>query len=295
MKKYIFLDFDGVLNTENNIKALREHGLALSDKYGYYFDNKAVANLATIIENTNAEIIISSSWKVDGLDIMKKMWVERNLPGKVIDITPSDLLGSQEIDFSNPNFLAGRGREIQQWIQQNGSTKDRYVILDDLDDMLQSQKQFFIQVNPQIGITLKDAEEAVKILNRDNNADRILSRETVSNVCGSVFEDAVALACAGQQEAALFRMERIFSVLPQSNIGYEVIAMFGFYCQLCIDTEQYDKAEQIFKTGMKLIAEERKTVRNSDSYEEDINNFLDLKMRFNKLSSISKLNKEDND
>lgn len=289
MKKYIFLDFDGVLNTENNIKALREQGLAFSDKYGYYFENKAVANLAAIVEQTKAEIVISSTWKMDGLDIMKKMWLERNLPGKVIDITPSDLLGMQDIDFNNPDSFVGRGREIQQWIQQNGSTKDRYVILDDLDDMLQSQKPFFIQINPQIGITPKDAGEAVKILNHDdNNAGRALSRKAVSDICGSVFEDAVSLACAGQQEAAIFRMERIFSVLPLSNIGYEVIAMFGFYCQLCIDTKQYDKAEQVFKIGIELIEEEREKVQDSDSYEEDINNFLDLKIKLDLLSPTSK-------
>lgn len=112
MKKYIFLDFDGVLNTENNLEALRRLGHPLSDKYGPCFDPAAVANLAAIIEQTKAEIIISSTWKIDGLDIMKKMWIERNLPGKVIDITPSDIFEIKEIDFSNPDTFVGRGREI---------------------------------------------------------------------------------------------------------------------------------------------------------------------------------------
>lgn len=166
MRKYIFLDFDGVLNTENNLKALREQGYPLSDKYGPYFDPTSVANLATTIEQTKAEIVISSTWKIDGLDIMKKMWIERSLPGKVIDITPSDIFGMKEIDFSNPDDFVGRGREIQQWIGQNGSTKDRYMILDDLDDMLQSQKPVFIQIDPRIGITEKDAQNAIEILTK---------------------------------------------------------------------------------------------------------------------------------
>ncbi len=166
MNKYIFLDFDGVLNTENNSKALREQGYPLCDKYGPCFSSTAVANLAVIIEHTKAEIVISSTWKMDGLDIMKKMWIERNLPGKVIDVTPSDIFEAAEIDFSNPDDFVGRGREIQQWIHQNGSTKDRYVILDDLDDMLQSQKSLFIEIDPRIGITKEDAQKAIEILTK---------------------------------------------------------------------------------------------------------------------------------
>lgn len=166
MRKYIFLDFDGVLNTENNLKTLREQGYPLSDKYGPYFDPTSVANLAAIIEQTKAEIVISSTWKIDGLDIMKKMWVERSLPGKVIDITPSDIFKMKEIDFSNPDDFVGRGQEIQQWIGQNGSTKDKYVILDDFDDMLQSQKPLFIQIDPRIGITENNAQNAIEILTK---------------------------------------------------------------------------------------------------------------------------------
>lgn len=169
MKKFLFLDFDGVLNTEKNIQSLREQGYFLSDKYGFHFDPTAVVNLATIIESTKAEIIISSSWKMDGLDKMMEMWHERALPGKVIDITPSDIFDGADIDFSNPDDFVGRGREICRWLQVNGSSKDRYVILDDLDDMLQSQKPFFIQINPQTGITESDVQKAIQILTEQEN------------------------------------------------------------------------------------------------------------------------------
>lgn len=293
MKKYIFLDFDGVLNTQYNIKALKEQGQPFSDKYGYCFDATAVANFATIIEHTKAEIIISSSWKIGGLSKMLEMWSERALPGKIIDITPSDVLDAKDIDFSNPDDLVGRGREIEQWIRQNGRAKDRYVILDDLDDLLLSQNPFFIQIDPRIGITAGDVEKAIRILNHDSNeVCRILSPKVVSEVCADMFENAVALACAGQQETAILRMEMLFPVLFQSDIGYEVIDLLGFYCQLCMDTEQYDKAKQIFKKGMELIAEGKRLGLNFDSYEEDINAFLDLKIEIDKLSSIPESQKK---
>ena len=59
MKKVIFLDIDGVLNTSrwhNQVESSK-----LQDEYGYLFDPVAVANLAKIIEETGADIVISSS------------------------------------------------------------------------------------------------------------------------------------------------------------------------------------------------------------------------------------------
>ena len=43
MKKIIFLDFDGVLNTEYNQNLLMYHGKSWKDKYGAFFDLKTVA------------------------------------------------------------------------------------------------------------------------------------------------------------------------------------------------------------------------------------------------------------
>ena len=78
----MFLDFDGVLNT-----CWWERKIPI-DKYGYAFDPNAVANLAKIIVETGADIVVSSTWKFMGLSEMQEMWEERSLPGKIIDITP---------------------------------------------------------------------------------------------------------------------------------------------------------------------------------------------------------------
>lgn len=63
MKKIIFLDFDGVLNTEYNQNLLMYHGKSWKDKYGAFFDPETVAELKRIVEETNADIVIESSWK----------------------------------------------------------------------------------------------------------------------------------------------------------------------------------------------------------------------------------------
>lgn len=61
--KIIFLDFDGVLNTEYYQRLLQYEGKVWQDKHGACFDPKAVKQLQTIVEMTHADIVIASSWK----------------------------------------------------------------------------------------------------------------------------------------------------------------------------------------------------------------------------------------
>ena len=90
MKKILFLDIDGVLNTERWHKKMMESH-APKDSFGYDFDPEAVANLRRIIEATGAEIVISSSWKGYGMDGLQELWETRDLPGKVIDMLPEQM------------------------------------------------------------------------------------------------------------------------------------------------------------------------------------------------------------
>ncbi|MDE6338813.1 MAG: hypothetical protein K2K97_03370 [Muribaculaceae bacterium] len=59
----IFLDFDGVLNTEQYQARLAVEGKPTKDAWGPLFDPRAVGNLKKIIDATDAEIVISSSWR----------------------------------------------------------------------------------------------------------------------------------------------------------------------------------------------------------------------------------------
>ena len=161
MRKIIFLDIDGVLSPRwwNSDKQ--------SDNYGCLFDAKAVANLAKIVEETDAEIVISSSWKDMGLVELQNMWRDRDLPGKIVDITPdymSDELLLKE-DSADMDYLYERGSEIQGWVLLHGDDVSRYVIIDDMDDILPEQKSHFVQTDPEVGITEEDVDKAVRLLN----------------------------------------------------------------------------------------------------------------------------------
>jgi len=162
--KIIFLDIDGVLNV-----IPQEY-----DEFGGLFHEKFVDNLRWIIEQTNAKIVISSTWRHDGLKSIKNMWKKRNLPGEIIGITPN------EVDVVNRGTckfydLVSRGHEIQQWINDNNIK--HYCIIDDDNDMLQSQKENFVRTANNIkhpdcidigyGLTKQCAVNVVSILNKE--------------------------------------------------------------------------------------------------------------------------------
>ena len=77
----IFLDFDGVLNTEQYQARLAVESKPTKDAWGPLFDPRAVANLQKIVEATDARIVISSSWRyIHKLGSLRMMWEVRGLP-----------------------------------------------------------------------------------------------------------------------------------------------------------------------------------------------------------------------
>ncbi|WP_205961074.1 HAD domain-containing protein, partial [Paramuribaculum intestinale] len=74
----IFLDFDGVLNTEQCQARLAVEGMPNKDAWGPLFDQRAVENLRRIIDATDAAIVISSSWRyAHSLGSLRIMWEVR--------------------------------------------------------------------------------------------------------------------------------------------------------------------------------------------------------------------------
>lgn len=149
MIKVLFLDIDGVLNTDRQQWHCQMNCITPIDEFGYEFDHKAVDNLATILEETGAEIVISSSWKFLGLQTLQKMWEDRKLPGTILDITSDG---------------KSKGWEIDEWLMECESQVNRYAIIDDENDILPKQLNHFVQTNSQFGITCKDAERVITIL-----------------------------------------------------------------------------------------------------------------------------------
>ena len=159
--KVIFLDVDGVLNSEvsreqerNNFDNWMEHEVS----------EMHVNNLKKIVDATGAQIVLSSSWRFDhpkatGRDfiadpLMKILDRKLKAVGlDIIDVTP-DLRGKI------------RGAEIQDWLDRH-SEVERFVILDDDVDMMEEQKPFFVNTTFKNGLTEEMANKAIEILNKD--------------------------------------------------------------------------------------------------------------------------------
>jgi len=162
--KVIFLDIDGVLNVASKNR----------DEYGQIFTKRFVDNLSHIISETNAKIVVSSTWRMRGLNWIKELWIHRNLPGNVIDITTdcAQLISKEKFEFYDQ---VERGHEIQEWIDDHPEIES-YVIIDDDNDMLESQRYNFVRTANNInhpdcedvgyGLTKICAEKAIRILNQ---------------------------------------------------------------------------------------------------------------------------------
>lgn len=157
MKKVIFLDFDGVMVTDRHLINLTATNSLLRDKYGAKFDPVCAEFLKQIIDNTGADIVVTSTWKIQlGLNGIQQMWNARHLPGNVIGVTP-------DIDPIH------RGNEITAWLNVC-SEESRYVIIDDTpftDFFREEQLEFLFRVDERIGIDESAVREVVEYLNEN--------------------------------------------------------------------------------------------------------------------------------
>ena len=166
--KAIFLDIDGVLNTERYIVEAIEGDMPIRDKYGHIFDYKCIDVLRYIIKESDAKIIISSTWRYAGIREMQNMWKDRRLPGEVYDLTysrDSSKISEQkkvyEEIYGDHFENRTRGKEIDIYLRTHPEI-DKYVILDDDCDMLDNQN--FVKIEAYNGLEEKNIEDILKFL-----------------------------------------------------------------------------------------------------------------------------------
>lgn len=155
--KVIFLDIDGVLNNATCNYIDVEFG-----RFGRtreFIDRKCVDILNRITDETGAVIVVSSTWRIgQSLEDLINLFKQIGITGKVIGKTDR---------LQEPYSL--RGNEIYKWIDDNIEVSrwdfKEYVIIDDDSDMLLWQLNHFVHTDGQIGLTDKDADKAIEILN----------------------------------------------------------------------------------------------------------------------------------
>lgn len=159
MNKFIFLDIDGVMNSnlfyigrtqgERYNDWVKEHSEHIA-WCAYNIDPKAVERLNRLTDATGAKIVVSSTWRSDSN--LQEVFNLVGIKEPIYDITP---------------FMRSRhrGSEIQEWLDRQ-TEPYRYVILDDDTDMLDWQLPYFIQSDwLKWGLSDEDVEQAIHILN----------------------------------------------------------------------------------------------------------------------------------
>lgn len=200
-KKIIFLDIDGVLNSNKT-------GHYYHDKYGdngfggffrsspwsvgfgevvenpteedIKWGQDLVDNLKRVVNETGAEIVISSTWRQTHLPPafvkMFKTYFFDDAP--VIGATPriyeipKGIFPERKMSqYSYPT----RGYEIQYWLDNHPEVMT-YCIIDDSSDFTERQKSFFVHTDYKVGFSSDDADKAIKILNNKIYAPKLKRR-----------------------------------------------------------------------------------------------------------------------
>lgn len=149
--KVIFLDFDGVITIPSR----------------WIINKDRLRNLKKIVDETDAKIVVSSSWRSSTIERTKNVILNHEdreqinnklmqwLADNIYDITPY---------ISDDKYKGtGRGGEIQTWLDAHPEV-DNYVILDDDSDMMISQLYNFVQTDWSFGLTDREVQLSIAVL-----------------------------------------------------------------------------------------------------------------------------------
>lgn len=147
--KVLFLDFDGVI-------APNSHHHSSSG-----FSKSACANVQSILDkDPSVRIVISSSWRRWGVAELRKILKENGIDStKAIDVTEAEGGWVPE----------NRAQQIAEWLKEHPAVK-QFVVIDDYP--MPEFDANAIKTNGYVGVTQKDAESALRILNGESQAEK---------------------------------------------------------------------------------------------------------------------------
>lgn len=147
--KIIFLDIDGVLNSEETVKRRIR-----SDKGFIGIDPYLVAIFNRIIFAIDAKIVLSSSWRI--------------LPDSQQEVRDRvmDFIDMTKHPFQKENGeWSVRGDEIQEWLSRHPEVT-KYAILDDDTDGMRQHGDNYFRTYWEEGLTEEIAKKVVDHLNK---------------------------------------------------------------------------------------------------------------------------------
>ena len=164
MKNIIFLDIDGVLNSNFWNE---DHQREISD--GTLIDEDKVNLLSKIITRTEASIVLHSGWR---------FWFDKNIQPlrkesqqlveifkrnhiTILDITPD--FSTEEIRKTK-KFSLVKAKEILAWVHEH-SEVEKWIVIDDLFLHNVEIEKHQLKTNQIFGLTQVDVDLAIDMLN----------------------------------------------------------------------------------------------------------------------------------
>lgn len=163
MSKIIFLDIDGVLNSNFWNES---HQREISD--GTLINEEKVKLLARLVKKTNAKIILHSGWRMwfdcemrplrkEAERFVELLAKERlSIDGITPDLTTEEIRRTKK-------FSLVKADEILLWLKKHDDIS-KWVVLDDLDLHNARVEEHQVQPDPTVGLMIEDIEKAERIL-----------------------------------------------------------------------------------------------------------------------------------
>lgn len=156
--KVIFLDIDGVLNSQQFFIKLNQiySGTGVYPAPEDKLDPELILRLNRLVMESGAKIVVSSSWRIGyhrNLAGLRELFRKRGIVGDVLGITVID--------------GRIRGLQIREWLetwQRVTEPVESFVILDDDSDMGPVLDRL-VKTSNETGLTDGDVERALKMLN----------------------------------------------------------------------------------------------------------------------------------
>ena len=143
MYTIIFLDIDGVLATDSSSQADKSLWF---NEFAYPFDKQCVEYLNSLLEKTDADIILTSDWrKIYDLQEMDEIFRFNGLRKSPLDFTPD---------------LGNRVREIELFLSKHELGK--YCVIDDMD--LSELGSCFVRCEATFGIGQREVAKIFDLL-----------------------------------------------------------------------------------------------------------------------------------
>ena len=141
-KKFVFLDFDGVLHGTN------QHSLGLFEHIHAFCDTVRPF-LSTV------QIVISSAWReTHNLEKLKGFFTT-DIAQLIVGVTPQNIDSYKE---------GGRQREIMDYCKINNILNEQWVALDDMYRFFSDNCKNLIWVDGETGLSKKNLEDLTNFL-----------------------------------------------------------------------------------------------------------------------------------